>query len=298
VKLAIIGGGSIGLLFAYYLSDKYDVTIYTRTKQQSKAIMENGIHLKAKGSTYKRVVYSDPIECWEGKEELTFIAVKQYHLQRILNDILLKDSLNKSFIFLQNGMGHLKLLDKFVSSSVYVSTVEHGAYKENAFTVSHNGIGLTRMALLRGKDSLPATIFTINNFPILPEEDYYQMLIRKLVINSVINPLTSVLRITNGQIIQNMYYFATAKDLFMEVADVLDLNNRDSYFQQVIDVCEKTAENRSSMLKDLEQENQTEIDAIIGYILEEAEKKEKSAPICQLLFNLIKGSEVGRSKYG
>jgi 2-dehydropantoate 2-reductase len=298
VKLAIIGGGSIGLLFAYYLSDEHDVTLYTRTKHQSKAITENGIQLKAKGSTYKRDVHSNPIECWEGKEELTFIAVKQYHLKQILNEIVLRDSLDSKFIFLQNGMGHLKLLEKFISSSIYVCTVEHGAYKENAFTVSHNGIGLTRMALFKGKESLPPTIFSIHNFPIMLEEDYYQMLVRKLVINSVINPLTSLLRITNGQIINNMFYFEAAKGLFLEVADVLDLKNRDSCFQQVIEVCEKTAENRSSMLKDLEQENQTEIDAIIGYILEEADKKKKNAPICQLLFNLIKGSEVGRSKYG
>ncbi|MEH7489047.1 2-dehydropantoate 2-reductase N-terminal domain-containing protein, partial [Priestia megaterium] len=43
--IGIIGGGSLGLLFSAYLSDCYDVTLYTKTKTQAKCINENGITL-------------------------------------------------------------------------------------------------------------------------------------------------------------------------------------------------------------------------------------------------------------
>ncbi|MHC0037271.1 2-dehydropantoate 2-reductase [Pseudoneobacillus sp. C159] len=298
MKVAIIGGGSIGLLFAYYLSDKYDVTLYTRTEQQTQAILDNGIHIMTNGITHRKWVNSKCVDYWQGMEELTFIAVKQYHLEQFINDTLNKNSRNTKLIFLQNGMGHLKLLENLDSTSVYVSTVEHGVFKKNNFSVSHNGIGLTKISLYKGEETLPSTIFSISNFPIVLEEDFYSMLVRKLIINAIINPLTALLRITNGQIIENMYYLEAAKGIFREVAEVLELENRESYFQQVLDVCHKTAKNRSSMLKDIEQNRQTEIEAIIGYILEEAEKKEKKAPICQMLFDLIKGSEIGRSNDG
>lgn len=291
MRIGIIGGGSIGLLFSYYLSEHFDVTLYSRTLGQVESIHQNGIQLISNGLTHCRSVKSNTFDHWSGKEELTLIAVKQYHLNDIVKCMREQQSQDSEIVFLQNGMGHIKLLNKLSANTIYVSTVEHGANKKNHFTVEHNGIGLTKLAVYKGKGTLPDSIFTITDFPIVMESDYYEMLINKLIINAIINPITALLRVTNGEIIRNERYFSAAKNLFAEVSEILNLKNSESYFQQVVEVCQNTSENRSSMLKDIESHRPTEIDAIIGFILEEADRKKIQAPVCKMLYLLLKGSE-------
>lgn len=291
MRIGIIGGGSIGLLFSYYLSERYDVTLYTKTVGQADAIRHNGLQLKSNSQIHRRDVKTNTIENWHGNEDLTFIAVKQYHLNLLIRQMQESQTEKTDFVFLQNGMGHLKFLELLNSETIYVSTVEHGAYKSNSFTVEHNGIGQTKLALYKGTKTLPDSIFFIPGFPIVFESDYYEMLIKKLVINAIINPLTAILRVTNGAIIENEHYLRVAQNLFSEIAEILNLENGESYFHMVIEVCRRTSNNRSSMLKDIEQNSQTEVDSIIGFILEEAERKKIKAPINQMLYECIKGSE-------
>lgn len=63
-------------------------------------------------------------------------------------------------------------------------------------------------------------------------------------------------------------------------------------WEMVRHVCEKTSHNTSSMLADVRANRQTEIGAIVGYVLEEAKKQQRSVPTLQFLFDAIKGLEV------
>ncbi|MFD2443416.1 2-dehydropantoate 2-reductase [Bacillus sp. CGMCC 1.16607] len=291
MKIGIIGGGSIGLLFAFYLSEEYEVTIYTNTFEQADAIKKNGILLKHKNNEQTRFVNSNWIKQWSGQEDLTIIAVKQYHLEDLISKLKEQQIKKTNYIFLQNGMGHLKFLKELNADVIFVSSVDHGAYRESFHSVLHNGIGQAKLAQYKGEFDLPQAFFSIPNFSIVMEKDYFEMLLKKLVANSVINSLTAVLRVTNGEIINNPHYFCNVQNLFNEIEEILQLKQGEIYFNEVINICHKTSSNRSSMLKDLESKRPTEVDAILGYILEEAEVKNVKAPICQTLYHIIKGSE-------
>ena len=95
------------------------------------------------------------------------------------------------------------------------------------------------------------------------EENYEEMLLKKLVVNAVINPLTSILQIKNGELIENPHYFQIVKSLFTEIQECLHLQKPEHYFNNIIMVCEQTAKNKSSMLWDLEEKRPTEIEAIL-----------------------------------
>jgi len=113
-----------------------------------------------------------------------------------------------------------------------------------------------------------------------------------LIVNAIINPLTAVLRVNNGGLLENQFYFLVVKNLFTEISFILNLKHPVDYLQQVIDICKKTANNRSSMLKDIEAKRLTEVDAILGFLLEEAKKQDKKAPQIENLYYLIKGKEI------
>jgi 2-dehydropantoate 2-reductase len=73
---------------------------------------------------------------------------------------------------------------------------------------------------------------------------------------------------------------------------LLNIENADEHQRQIIDICKNTSENRSSMLKDIEANRMTEVDAILGYILDEAQRKGMAAPQVENFYYLIKGKEL------
>ena len=296
MKVGIIGAGSIGLLFASYISRSYEVTIYTRTENQASQINENGIILQKKAERTVSLVKALPISKWKGTEDLTLITVKQYQLTPVLEIINQLPEDPDNLLFLQNGMGHLKWLKELKNKNIFVGTVEHGALKENAFTVSHNGEGATKVAPFRGDFSFLQNFSAAvpSDFPIHVQEDYYSMLMNKLIVNAVINPLTSILHVKNGELIQNEYFFRVLTSLFDEISFILNLDHPEEHLRQVMEICKKTAENRSSMLKDIEANRLTEVDAILGFILEEANKQEKQAPLLENVYHFIKGKEPAK----
>ncbi|MGG3466565.1 2-dehydropantoate 2-reductase [Neobacillus pocheonensis] len=293
MKVGIIGAGSIGLLFAAYLSKRFDVEIYTRTPEQSFEINKFGICVQKGSERTISVVKAYPISEWRGLEDFTIITVKQYQLKEIIMHNNKLASMPKNLLFLQNGMGHLKLLDNIRAHNTYVGSIEHGALRENPYTVSHNGEGITNVAVFNGNSQplIQFIAFAPKDFPIILKENYYEMLVNKLMINVVINPLTAILRVKNGELVQNHFYFQALKNLFSEASSILKIENKEFYFDQILNICRSTAENRSSMLKDIEAGRLTEVDAILGYILEEAKRQKRSAPQIENLFFLIKGKE-------
>ncbi|WP_040204839.1 2-dehydropantoate 2-reductase [Neobacillus jeddahensis] len=298
MKVGIIGAGSIGLLYAAYISKIYDVIIYTKTSKQAAEINETGI-LLLKG-TEKRTsfVKALPITEWKGVEDLTIVAVKQYQLPLIIEKINRLSAI-PNLLFLQNGMGHLKLLKEIKRTNVYVGSIEHGALKENSFTVSHNGEGVTNVAVFSGDELFLRQFATkiSNEFPIVVQRDYYGMLVNKLMVNAVINPLTAILQVKNGDLIENTSYFHVVKQIFTEISYILNLDQPEEKIQVVVDICKKTANNRSSMLKDIEANRKTEVDAILGFLLDEAILQGKKAPQIENLYYMVKGKEIAGEEF-
>ncbi|WP_340373155.1 2-dehydropantoate 2-reductase [Peribacillus sp. FSL E2-0218] len=291
MRIGIIGGGAIGLLFASRLSGKHLVTLYTRTEQQASIINHDGLRLIEEGeSRLLDSVMSKSLDEGITDHDLLITAVKQYHLPHILPAI---NSLDVPLLFLQNGYGHIAHLRKLKSPAVYVGVVEHGALRHDANTVEHTGLGLTRIASFKGElDRLSLVNEKIDGFPFIKSGDYRSMLLDKLVVNAVINPLTAILQVKNGSLITNAFYYQLFQELFDEISGILELENKAESFEHVKSVCMATAGNRSSMLKDLEKGSQTEIDAILGHILSMAEGKGKTFGLASSLYKMIKGKET------
>ncbi|MBT2654261.1 2-dehydropantoate 2-reductase [Bacillus sp. ISL-18] len=293
MRVGIIGAGSIGLLFAAYLSRVFDVTVYTRSQEQANEINLHGISLLNRMDRTVAVVKAVPITDWQGSEELTIIAVKQYQLFSFLERLKQIPVMPENLLFLQNGMGHLKLLNDLKGTNVYVGSVEHGALRENLYTVRHNGAGTTNVAVYKGDSEFLQWLTGVVSkvFPMTYQEEYFAMLEKKLIANAMINPLTAILQVKNGVLVDNPFYYKILQNLFGEITAILNLQDPEEYWGQVIKICQQTADNRSSMLKDIEANRQTEIDAILGYLLEEACRKGITSPQLETLFYLIKGKE-------
>lgn len=294
MKIAIIGGGAIGLLFAHYLNENHEVRVYIRNSTQLQKLRKKGLTTERKGIRSNAPLKAFHFKEWKGEEDLTIIAVKQYSIPEVVKDLMeMNTGKCGSYLFLQNGMGHLKWAEMLEAENIYVGSVEHGALKSEPDTVLHTGIGVTKVAALKGDVELLSKISDSAScyFPFKFAGNHIEMLIEKLIVNCVINPLTAVLRVRNGELLANKYYYQLFLRLFDEVSGILGIPDKAGALTHVKSVCEETGMNRSSMLKDIEEGRETEIDAILGYILEEAEKKKMSAPYSESLYCQIKGRE-------
>jgi 2-dehydropantoate 2-reductase len=302
MKIGIIGAGAIGLLCAYQLKEKHDVTLYVRSKKQYELIKNNGIYYKRDEEKKARIVNVRYFTEWYGEEELTIVTVKQYHLAPIYEKMdTLGDNI-KAMCFLQNGMSHLEKIIDTKIANIMIGIVEHGAIKEDGQTVVHTGMGAIKLACVKGQMDKILVDLTRNtnlDFPFIKESDYVSIMQKKLVVNSIVNSLTSVLQVQNGQLLQNANYYQLMKIFMEEVLEILSIveADREMYQDYCFEVIQKTARNKSSMLKDIEAGRPTEIDAILGYILKEAKKKKMNAPITTAVYFMIKGKERGREEF-
>ncbi|WP_026581514.1 2-dehydropantoate 2-reductase [Bacillus sp. J33] len=294
MKIAIIGGGAIGLLFAYYLNEHHNVRIYVRNISQAKRLNAEGLIFERDGKTVAAPIHAKLISEWAGEEELTIIAVKQYSIPDIVGRIQKTCPIRPlSLLFLQNGMGHLKWIKTIQAEQIFVGSVEHGALKAGIDAVKHTGIGVTKLAAIKGDAAFLQKISEpeSNDFPFVFHDNYKEMLTEKLIVNSIINPLTAVLRVRNGELLENEFYYRLFLKLFDEICTIIEVTDKEAALIHVKKVCRTTGNNQSSMLKDIEEGRPTEIDAILGYILEEANNRKLAAPYSESLYCLIKGKE-------
>ncbi|MFT8323330.1 MAG: 2-dehydropantoate 2-reductase [Bacillus sp. (in: firmicutes)] len=297
MKIGIIGGGAIGLLCAYFFTKSYDVTLYVRSEKQLKLLKQNGIIYRRDKLTENRKVNVELFSNWAGKENLTIITVKQYQLEAIYTKINLNSNHINDLLFLQNGMSHLKVLKTLPVKQILVGIVEHGAVKTNAYSVHHLGVGMIKLSALQPHKNALLTQLVQGSQPsfmIKEEQGYLHMMKKKLVVNSLVNTLTSILQIRNGELLENPFFFNIMDAFMTEIAEIMELKKEEKelYFSYVVEVIKKTANNKSSMLKDIEERRHTEIDSILGYLLDEASQKKKAANLTKTFYFMIKGKET------
>ncbi|WP_340085240.1 2-dehydropantoate 2-reductase [Siminovitchia sp. FSL H7-0308] len=296
MKVGIIGGGSIGLLLAAYLGKCVDITVYTRTEEQAGELAEKGIRLVTHKEDFFTKVKARKEFGDLNRQDFIFVAVKQYHLDDLV-PIVREIASDIPLCFLQNGMGHLEWLPSLPNKTIFLATVEHGAKREDSRTVAHNGIGKINIGLYRGDSSSFQTLFGCKhpNFPFQFHHDYEGMLVEKLIANALINPLTVIFQEKNGALVENPYYFQLFRLLFEEIYEIFPDDDKEKTFQKVVNICQNTKDNTSSMLKDIQGGRKTEIEAILGYALRSASQKGLNPKTLQTVYLMVKGIEQERS---
>ncbi|TYS16382.1 2-dehydropantoate 2-reductase [Rossellomorea vietnamensis] len=291
MRVGIIGGGAIGLLFAAYLGKNNDVTLYVKRLEQAETLNNKGITLREGDSCAATFIRASAEMKNMTEQDLIIVAVKQYHLND-LYEVLKNIPSGVSLLFLQNGIGHLKLLDKLPHEHIYVGTVEHGALKESDQAVAHKGKGRTNAAVYRGNgERLMELSRSSVDFPIEMQPDYEVMLLEKLAVNAVINPLTAVLGVRNGRLLEITEYEALAKAVFEEILLLYPKLNGVIGFDEIKTIACRTGENTSSMLADISAKRPTEIEAILGAALEKAEQCEMRLSVIPVLYKMVKGMD-------
>jgi 2-dehydropantoate 2-reductase len=283
LSVNIIGAGAVGHLWACFLKrNGCEVSIYTRTPRIPQCI---NVHTPA-GDFSCDIDYLT-LEQWK-EAAVTLICIKAFQLTELCQTLTQYKHSESPILLIMNGMGLVEIAAHALpNTAIFQTSFVQGALLNGA-TLTHTGNGTTYIGDLLGlgvnsslceSDKINSIITYLDHA--LPtvhwNNEHQQTMLLKLFINAVINPVTALKGIKNGEIIVDGKLDKLAQVLLQElsplISELLPSYTYKEVQQKIINVAESTANNRSSMQRDVEQGKQTEIDFINGHIIKLAQER-------------------------
>ena len=303
-KLAIVGPGAMGILFAYLLKPVFDeVVLIDYLSERAELISKRGIKIETSEGikTEKIQAIAQPEKL--GAVDLVMLCVKAYSTRSALEHALPIIADHSLVLSLQNGLGNVEVMAELVGNDkVLAGTTSMGANLVETGYVRFAGAGETVIGELSGgteRAKLVAEKFEKAGLEVKVTDNPLGTIWSKVLINVGINALTALIRVQNGKLL----YFEETKTLLKEA--VLEAQKvaqakgikllYDDAVAKVEEVARRTAENISSMLQDVRAKRQTEIDAINGAIVREGEKLGIECPVNRVLTLLVRAVQASYS---
>lgn len=143
---------------------------------------------------------------------------------------------------------------------------------------------------------------------LLSPENIIHAQLKKLVINAIINPLTACFGCKNGQVFKTHDRQVLYRGLLQEAGAIMRqmLSHSEESLHETIfsdpalsalveEVAEKTANNTSSMLQDIQAGRRTEIDYINGYFVSQGKRLGLPTTHHEAVCNRVKTLEANNS---
>jgi len=293
MKIGIVGPGAIGTFLAGVLGRENDVDLVGRKPLDIKKIEVIG---KTKLET--EVNYTDSVESLSDKE-LVIVCTKSFDTEKAMASLSDHLSSDSPVLSLQNGLNNEEIIADFVGERKTIGGItSNGVTYLEPGKVKHAGKGKTVIGQYpRGKNEKVEKVCSIFNKAGLEttiDENILVKIWEKVIINSGINPITAILKIKNGVLVEDEYLTHLMEETVKESAAVaenyVDLD-KEKMVEETKNVAERTSDNLSSMLQDIKNEKRTEVEQINGAIIEKAGEVGISSPVNKVLYNLIKGLE-------
>lgn len=307
MKIAVIGPGSMGCLFATsFEQTQNEVFIIDKYEERAKKLTHNGIRIEGiSGSFFCKI----PAVSWNNNipfpPELILVCVKAHSTLSVSQNISKILDKHTIVLTLQNGLGNMEILAKYVEpKNIMVGITSQAATTIGHGYIKHTGTGETIFGEINGKITprVEKLLQTFNDTKIKAKttSNILGLVWGKLLVNAGINPLTAILKIKNGELLKHTYTKELMHNLVLETVLAAERKNIKFEFQTPIEkietICHLTAANTSSMLQDILKNKKTEIDFINGAIVEEGEKLGIETPVNKTVFRLIKFMEQQSEK--
>lgn len=292
--LLIAGTGSLACLFAARLAASgNEVTMLGSWPEGLAALRINGVRLLDLDGTSQNfsVKVMDESDC-QGNFLQCLVLVKSWQTERVAKQLGKCLSENGIALTLQNGLGNAEVLKVVLTperAALGVTTV--GARMVEPGTVQFTGDGKIFLGAHPRLSRLEPLLRNAG-FQVEIVSDPISLLWGKLVINAGINPLTALLRVANGVLMERPASRELLTEVVRETAFVATSQGINLPYPDPVSAVEEvalnTAANYSSMLQDVMSGRDTEIEAINGAIVREGERIGVPTPFNWMLWHLVK----------
>ena len=304
MTIAIVGAGAIGSLFGGLLARSgQTVWLYNRSDlAHMRAIAEAGALTLATADAQHRVPVRavTRVDDIDGPIDLMLIAVKAYDTANAIADAARLVSEDTLALSLQNGVG----TDRVIAAHVPEDRILRGVTAQAAHiptpgVVRWAGSGPTILGwcdpdVVRPDERAKPVVDALSEAGLEAEfaADIRPPIYEKLLVNAAINPLTALFDVPNGRLVEDPSLRTLLVDLARETHPIVTSQGGSLSAAEAIDrvtaVCERTAENVSSMLQDVRRNKRTEIEHINGAVVRIGDELDVPAPLNRLVTELIR----------
>ncbi len=292
-SILLVGTGALATLFAVRLAQAgFQVNMLGNWPNGLNALMKDGARLLLpNGEEQAFAVKASNHAADFAPIQLAFVLVKAWQTEQVAERLINHIDEDGLVVTLQNGLGNKEALGLRLG----LPRVLQG--------VTTTGAALLAPGLVRaggeGKISLEAhpraaevqSVLQAAGFAVEQVADVQSLLWGKLVINAAINPLTALLNIPNGALLEKPHVHKLMQSLAQETGQVAQALGVKLPFENPVaaaeEVAKKTAENTSSMLQDVRRGAPTEIDAICGAVVRLGAASGVETPYNLSMLNLI-----------
>lgn len=305
MKIGIVGQGAIGSLFAYYYRNMSPTLLVKSVNATSKQLLT--LDAKPVNINFSKLNVSQSLHKSDSSAyfDALIITVKGYQLPLLVRQLSHYLAVNTRIILIQNGMGGAQVLaEAFPNNIIYVGTTTDAVFKVDKDTYQVTAMGkldigpLWKMSSNKGYNP---TIDDINQekawmsalLACHPNAEYHDeiasALYKKLAINAVINTLTALLQVKNGQLSHYLEEVNTLKTEIFAIYSVANITySKQALSKAIDDVIKATSNNWSSMQQDVKFKRKTENDSILGYLLTLSQQHTLETPFIRKLYTQLK----------
>ena len=276
MNIIVVGQGAMGLLWYHQLTISTAATKLSLLASSQHNVADLQYHfVDNNGVPYQGKInyaYDEQIK----NADVILLCVKSFQICTALAQFAKNLKTNASIILAHNGMGTLAELPEEIidKHNIYALLTTHGCLRSSTLHIIHTGIGVSDIGLISGAAGVKEqkVLSSLLN-KALPKVELHQNIIEKqwlkLAVNCVINPITALNDIDNGQV-NNDIFTEQIKEILTELVAIAKDEgitlSVDLLAKTVRHVATATAKNCSSMRCDILAQRQTEINYINGYI--------------------------------
>ncbi len=304
MRILIVGAGALGGFVGAGLSKAgEDVTLFTNNQARAALLNAAGLQITRVGhdetsAPVKVVTTVAGLPSFD----LVFVAVKTYQTEDALAAVLSATGPHTRFLSMQNGLGNAERIAAMVGAErVLCGITYHSIQHAGPGRLNYRaGIKPFQIApfvggVTPGIEAIGA-LFRNAGFEtdVVPALDH--IIWQKLLHNAVVNSVSAVTGLTCREIIADPDLIAFMRDLTAEIVAVMrargvPIMDEEDPFRPIMGSLKALGKNRPSMWQDLSRGTRTEIDAINGAIVVEAERLGLKAPHNAALVRFIHSRE-------
>lgn len=300
MKIAVIGCGAVGSLFAAHLARaaETEVWVYDVWKEHIETIRNHGLRISGASEFIARLNATSDCKCLP-RCDYGIVATKAIHTRIAISQAARAFDENSAVCSVQNGVGNEEIIAEHVKLVIRGTTFPAG----HPIAPGHIGFDIkgdtwigpfepTKTPYAKAEEL--AGYLTRSGMNTIPLQDARGAQWMKLIFNASTNPVGALTLLHHGAATR----FAPTEELFNDViaegeavAAKLGIKLHGDPRELVQKGARAPGKHRASMLQDVLAKRQTEVDFMNGAIVQWGEKVGVPTPLNKALWQLIKGLE-------
>ncbi len=304
MKILVVGAGALGGTIGALLSATGEEVIFLENDhERARLLNREGLCLLEEGKPERTI----PLRVLTnldggGPVDLVFISVKSYQTEGAVRAALPAVGEKTRVLSMQNGIGNTECVASIVGgervlSGITYHSIQHLGPNRLRF---RRGIKPIQIAPYQGKltDEVRriGEIFNRAGLDTQVADSIEHVIWQKLLHNAVVNPVSALSGMSCDELLADADLQALMRQMCEEIVSVMrargvPIQDEQDPYRPVIGSQKALGPNRPSMWQDLNRGLRTEIDALNGAVVREAERFRLSVPVNQTIVWLVHAAE-------